>query len=224
LNKLLLVEDEEKTGSYLTKGLTESGYNVDWAQTGREALALALSGLYDLIVLDVMLPDKSGWDILLELRKKDPSTPVIYLSALDDVHHRVKGLELGADDYLGKPFSFSELLARIRTLLRRNRNTKTETHYQVNDLKVDIDAHTAYRAGQKLDLTKKEFALLCLLLEHRGEVLSRTLIASQIWGINFDSQTNVVDVAIKRLREKVDTPFEQKLIKTVRGMGYIIEN
>lgn len=219
--RLLIVDDEPKTGDYLRKGLVESGYVVDVARTGTEGLNLAIEQDYDLIVLDVMLPEMDGWSVLKKLRSTK-ETPVLFLTARDDVVDRVKGLELGADDYLVKPFAFAELLARIRTLLRRGPPREAET-IRLADLEIDVLKRRVSRGGTRIELTAKEFALLHLLAARQGEVLSRTLIASQVWDMNFDSDTNVVDVAIRRLRAKVDDPFANKLVHTVRGMGYLIE-
>lgn len=219
---ILLVEDEPKTLVYLEKGLSESGFVVDTADNGDDGLSHAMSRDYDLVVLDVMLPARDGWSLLEELRRVNRSTPVLFLTARDAVQDRVKGLELGADDYLVKPFAFSELLARIRSVLRRSPVRQREC-WSVADLEIDAQRRRATRGGERIDLTPKEFALLSLLLRRTGEVLSRTLIAEQVWDMNFDSDTNVVDVAIRRLRGKVDEPFEQRLIHTVRGVGYVLE-
>jgi len=219
--KVLIVEDEAKAGDYLRKGLTENGFIVDLVRNGVDGLHLAASGDYAVIVLDVMLPGMDGWSVLRELRKaKD--TPVIFLTARDEVEDRVKGLELGADDYLVKPFAFSELLARLRTLLRRGRNVQADV-LAIADLELDPVRHRVVRGATRIDLTAKEFALLHLLMRRQGEVLSRTFIAEQVWDMNFDSDTNVVEVAIWRLRAKMDDPFERKLLQTVRGMGYVLE-
>ncbi|MGE3260014.1 MAG: heavy metal response regulator transcription factor [Geobacter sp.] len=220
--RILIVEDEIKAASYLKKGLCEHGFSVDIATTCEDGLHLARSEGYDLIVLDVMLPDRQGWSVVQELRAEGYDLPILFLSARDAVHDRVYGLELGADDYLVKPFAFSELLARIRTLLRRQPQRQTD-QLQVNDLELDLLRHRARRGGLTLDLTAKEFQLLALLLRRSGEVLSRTFISEQVWGINFDSDTNIVDVAIRRLRKKVDDPFPNKLIHTMRGVGYVLE-
>ena len=219
--KLLLVEDEERTASFLQKGLTEQGFVVDVAGDGDEGLELALAVSYALVILDVMLPGLDGWAILEELRRQGRSMPVLFLTAREAVQDRVKGLDLGADDYLVKPFAFSELLARVRSLLRR-RAAPNPDLLQFADLSLDIRRHKAARGGVPIDLTPKEFLLLSLLLEHQGEVLSRTLIAEQVWDINFDGDSNVVDVHIRRLRAKVDDPFPRKLIHTVRGLGYAV--
>lgn len=219
---VLIVEDERKTTAYLQKGLAENGFVVDTALSGDDGLHLALTQDYDLVVLDVMLPGRDGWSVLTLLRQAGKQTPVLFLTARDTVLDRVKGLELGADDYLVKPFSFSELLARVRSILRRSPSRQPETLH-VADLELDLIRHRAARGGQRLDLTPKEFGLLSLLVRRQGEVLSRTLIAEQVWDMHFDSDTNVVDVAVRRLRRKVDDPFPSKLIHTVRGSGYVLE-
>ncbi len=220
--RLLIVEDQHKAAAYLRKGLEENGFVVDVAADGDEGLHLARGGNYDLLILDVMLPGRDGWSVLSELRQAGQQTPVLFLTARDAVEDRVKGLELGGDDYLVKPFSFAELLARVRSLLRRGPARAPET-VRVGDLELDLVRHRAVRAGQRLELTPKEFALLSLLARRSGEVLSRTLIAEQVWDMNFDSDSNVVDVHVRRLRAKVDAPFERKLIHTVRGVGYVVE-
>jgi two-component system, OmpR family, copper resistance phosphate regulon response regulator CusR len=220
--KILIVEDEPKTGEYLRKGLGEAGFVVDLARDGPDGLHLARTGDYDLMVLDVMLPGMDGWALLRALRIAGCEAPVLFLTARDQVEDRVRGLELGADDYLVKPFAFSELLARVRTLLRRGRTKEVEV-LRAADLELDLRRRRATRAGVRIDLTAKEFALLELLLRRQGEVLPRLLIASQVWDMNFDSDTNVIEVAVRRLRAKVDDPFEPKLIRTVRGMGYVLD-
>lgn len=219
--RILIVEDEPKTAAYVRKGLTEHAYIVDVAHDGIEGLHLATSGHYDLILLDVMLPGADGWTVLESLRRQS-QTPVLFLSARDQVADRVKGLELGADDYLVKPFAFSELLARIRTLLKRG-TVQIEQRVRVADLDVDMIRRRVTRAGERIDLTAKEYALLDYLLRHVGEVVSRTLIAEHVWDMNFDSDTNVVDVAVRRLRAKIDDRFEPKLIHTIRGVGYVLD-
>jgi len=219
--RLLIVEDEPKTGDYLRKGLGEHGYAVEVARTGADGLHLALEGDFDLILLDVMLPGMNGWQVLAKLREKK-ETPVLFLTARDQVDDRVKGLELGADDYLVKPFAFSELLARVRTVLKRGKPAQADT-LRLADLEIDPLRRRVTRAGQRMDLTAKEYALLLLFLRRQTEVLSRTFIAEQVWDMNFDSDTNVVDVAVRRLRAKIDDPFAQKLIHAVRGVGYVCE-
>lgn len=219
--KILVVEDEPKAGDYLIKGLKESGYVADLARNGVGGLALALEHDYDLIVLDVMLPQMDGWAVLAKLRERK-HTPVLFLTARDDVADRVKGLELGADDYLVKPFAFAELLARIKTLLRRGPVREADT-VRVADLEIDVLRRRVTRQARRIELTAKEFALLHLLAKRQGEVLSRTQIASMVWDMNFDSDTNVVGVAIRRLRAKIDDPYPVKLIQTVRGIGYLVE-
>jgi two-component system copper resistance phosphate regulon response regulator CusR len=220
--KILIVEDEQKTGDYLKQGLSEAGFVADLARDGVDGLHLALTGDYDLVVLDVMLPRLDGWQVLREIRQKGKQLPVLFLTARDQVEDRVKGLEYGADDYLVKPFAFSELLARVRALLRRGKSSEPEL-LQVADLELDLLRRRVSRAGKRIDLTAKEFALLELLLRRQGEVLPRSLIASQVWDMNFDSDTNVIEVAVRRLRAKIDDDFEPKLIRTVRGMGYVLE-
>lgn len=219
--RILVVEDEAKTADYLHKGLSESGYLVEVALNGLEGQHLVQECEFDLIILDVMLPGLDGWQLLQIIRRKW-QTPVLFLTARDAIEDRVKGLELGADDYLVKPFSYAELLARVRTLLRRGPPREVD-QFQIADLHVDVLKRKVTRGGERLPLTNKEFALLHLLLSREGEVLSRTLIASHVWQMNFDSDTNVVDVAIRRLRAKVDDPYPIKLIHTVRGMGYMLD-
>ncbi|AOU97882.1 DNA-binding response regulator [Acidihalobacter yilgarnensis] len=221
--KLLVVEDEEKTGEYLRQGLAEAGFLVDLARNGLDGHHLAMTGDYDLVMLDVMLPDVDGWRIVRALREAGKPVPVLFLTARDSVEDRVKGLELGADDYLVKPFAFSELLARVRSLLRRGAAPVTSDRLTVADLVLDLPRRRASRGSARINLTNKEFALLELLVRRQGEVLPRSLIASQVWDMNFDSDTNVIDVAIRRLRAKVDEGFEPKLIHTVRGMGYVLD-
>jgi len=219
--RILVVEDEPKAGEYLRNGLTESGYVVDLVRNGADGLHLALEMRYDLIVLDVMLPEMDGWQVLKRLRE-EADTPVLFLTARGELEDRLKGLDLGADDYLVKPFSFAELVARIRTLLRRGPPRQDET-LKIADLQIDVLRRRVVRGGSKILLTNKEFALLHFFVTHQGEVLSRSLIASRVWDMNFDSDTNVVDVAVRRLRQKVDEPFAQRLIHTVRGVGYRCE-
>lgn len=221
--KILVVEDESKTGDYLKRGLMEAGFVVDLARDGLDGLHLALTDAYDLAILDVMLPGIDGWTILQGIRKAGKEMPVLFLTARDQVEDRVRGLEQGADDYLVKPFSFAELLARVRILLRRSGKTKEAELLRIADLELDLLRRRVTRSGQRIDLTAKEFALLELLLRRQGEVLPRSLIASQVWDMNFDSDSNVIEVAVRRLRAKVDDGFEPKLIRTVRGMGYVLE-
>ena len=220
---ILVVEDDKKTAAYLQKGLSENGFVVDVAYEGEDGLHLAQTGQYDLVILDVMLPEKDGWSVMTEIRRSHKQTPVLFLTARDSVQDRVRGLELGADDYLVKPFAFSELLARVHSILRRGSARQPEV-IRVADLEIHLLRHKAMRGGKRLDLTPKEFALLSFLARRTGEVLSRTLISEQVWEMNFDSDTNVVDVAVRRLRRKVDDPFDKKLIHTVRGVGYVLED
>ncbi|MEP7181248.1 MAG: heavy metal response regulator transcription factor, partial [Betaproteobacteria bacterium] len=214
--------DEPKTGNYLKQGLTEAGFVVDLVRDGHDGVHAATSDDYDLVVLDVMLPGRDGWSVLRAIRDAGRTMPVLFLTARDQVDDRVKGLELGADDYLVKPFAFSELLARVRTLLRRGKSKEPEV-LRVADMELDLFRRRVIRAGRRIDLTAKEFALLELLLRRHDEVLPRSLIASQVWDMNFDSDTNVIEVAVRRLRAKIDDDFEPKLIHTVRGMGYVLE-
>jgi len=221
--KILIVEDEPKTGDYLKQGLSEAGFVTDLARDGWDGLELAKAEHYDLMILDVMLPGINGWQVLEGVRLAGVDMPVLFLTARDQVEDRVKGLELGADDYLVKPFAFAELLARVRSLVRRGYGGLESAVLKAADLELDLLRRRAKRAGRKIELTAKEFALLELFLRRKGEVLPRSLIASQVWDMNFDSDTNVIDVAVRRLRMKIDEGFESKLIHTVRGMGYVLE-
>ena len=221
--RILVIEDEKKTASFVERGLRESGFVVDVAHDGEEGLRLALAGRHDLIVLDVMLPKRDGWSIVSELRRTKVSIPVLFLTARDSVPDRVKGFDLGADDYLVKPFAISELMARMRSLLRRPHERQEDT-LRVSDLQIDLRRHTASRDRSPLHLTKKEFLVLSLLARAGGEVVTRTEIVEQVWDMNFDSDTNVVEVMIRRLRAKVDDPFKKKLIHTIRGVGYVLKD
>ena len=220
---ILIVEDEPKAAAYLQKGLGESGFSVDVAHDGEEGLTLANSGDYDLVVLDVMLPRRDGWSVVEEMRRNGTDVPVLFLTARDAVPDRVRGLELGADDYLVKPFAFSELLARVRTVLRRKPVQRPE-RIEVGDLVLDLARHRVTRAGDLLDLSPKEFLLLSLLARRAGEALSRTVIAERVWDMHFDPGTNAIDVAVRRLRRKVDEPYARPLIHTVRGVGYVLDD
>ncbi|PHN26362.1 heavy metal response regulator transcription factor [Pseudomonas sp. ICMP 460] len=215
---ILVVEDEPKAGNYLLNGLQELGYSVSLARDGVDGLHQALDTPFDVIVLDVMMPKMDGWEVLRRLRK-EADTPVLFLTARDDIADRIKGLELGADDYLIKPFSFAELVARLRTLTRRG-PSRDEAQLQIADLQIDVLKRRVSRAGTRINLTNKEFALLHLFATHQDQALSRSMIASRVWDMNFDSDTNVVDVAVRRLRLKIDDPFQLKLIHSVRGIGY----
>jgi two-component system copper resistance phosphate regulon response regulator CusR len=221
--RILVVEDEGKTARYLQRGLVENGYEVDVAAQGDKGLRLALAQNYDLIVLDVMLPGQDGWSVLAALRAGGRTTPILFLTACDTIEDRVKGLDGGADDYLVKPFAFSELLARIRLVLRRAPVSQAGGRLRVADLELDLIERKAVRGGQRLDLTAKEFALLALLARRKGEIFNRGMLARLVWEMNFVSETNVVEVAVRRLRTKVDDPFARKLIRTVRGVGYTID-
>jgi len=220
--RILIVEDEEKAATSLKRGLEESGYAVDVTTDGASGRYLALTGPYGLILLDILLPGTDGWTILRDMRKAGIQTPVLLLTALDAVNDRVRGLDLGADDYLVKPFAFSELLARIRSVLRRGAQLEP-TVCRVGDLELDPIRHRVRRGGRSLELTPKEFLMLSLLMRRNGEVLSRSVIAEQVWDMDFSCDSNVVDVHVRRLRSKVDDPFGQKLIHTVRGVGYVLE-
>lgn len=220
--KILVIEDEPKAAEYLRQGLSESGYTVEVSHSGTDGLHAAANGDHDLIVLDVMLPGIDGFAVLSALRTSR-QVPVLMLTARDRLDDKVRGFDLGADDYLVKPFQFPELLARVRTLLKRGHSASAEAVLRLADLEIDPVRHRATRGGQRIDLSAKEFALLSLLVQRAGQVLSRTQIASLVWDIHFDSDTNVVEVAIRRLRAKVDDPFTDKLIHTVRGVGYVLE-
>jgi len=220
--RILVIEDEKKTVAFLAKGLREAGFVVDEAKDGEEGLETARSTRYDLLIIDIMLPKKDGWAVVAELRRSGIHTPILFLTARDSVRDRVKGLELGADDYLVKPFAFSELLARSRSVLRRAPPRHHE-QLRIEDLEIDTVRHRAIRSGVPLNLTPKEFLLLAHLARSAGEVVSRTEIAQHVWNINFKTETNVVDVVVRRLRAKVDDPFKTKLVHTIRGVGYVLK-
>lgn len=220
--RILLIEDDQKTAAYLKKGLSQNGFSVIAASRGEEGLYLASSMPHDLIILDIMLPDRNGWAVLSNLRKADNRSPILLVTACGAIQDRVKGLKLGADDYIVKPFAFSELLARIHAVLRRGAPRQRDV-IRVGNLEIHLLQHRVLRNGKAIDLTAKEFLLLSLLARHAGDVLSRTVIAEQVWDINFDCDSNVVDVAIRRLRKKIDDPFSNPLIHTIRGRGYVLE-
>ena len=222
--KVLLVEDEIKLGEYIKKGLTESGFVVEHHTTGLDGYHALMTDEYSVVLMDVMLPDISGFELIRNYRAAGKQTPVLFLTAKDELSDKVKGIEIGGDDYLTKPFAFAELIVRIKSLLRRaNQADYNSTILQIADLQMDIAKRTVHRGDTAIKLTAKEFALLQFLLERRGEVLPRSVIASQVWDMNFDSDTNVIDVAIRRLRLKIDDDYETKLIHTVRGMGYRLD-
>jgi two-component system copper resistance phosphate regulon response regulator CusR len=220
--RVLLVEDEKKTAAFLAKGFREAGFAVDMTGAAESAVEAALPGRYDLLVVDVMLPGKDGWTVVSELRARNVQTPIIFLTARDSVRDRVKGLDIGADDYLVKPFAFSELLARVRSLLRRS-PAQPETDLRIEDLEIDMRRHRAVRSGVSLNLTSKEFVLLTQLARAGGEVVSRAEIMDQVWDVKFETSTNIVDVMVRRLRAKVDDPFKRKLVQTIRGVGYALK-
>jgi two-component system, OmpR family, copper resistance phosphate regulon response regulator CusR len=223
MTRLLIIEDNTKTANYLLSALKENYFLPDIATDGQEGIFLAAQNNYEVIILDIMIPIIDGWDVLKRIRQYNKKTFILLLTACDKINDRVKGLELGADDYLVKPFAFTELLARIRSLLRR-KNPQESDPLQIADLTIDIAKHKAMRGNIHIPLTAKEFMLLVLLTQRKGEVLSRTLIAEQVWDINFECDTKTIDVAIKRLRDKVDGAFDKKLIHTIRGVGYVLED
>jgi two-component system copper resistance phosphate regulon response regulator CusR len=221
--RILLIEDEKKAGAFLKKGLGENGFTVELATNGEQGLAAALSEPYDLLIVDVLLPGKDGWEVVSEFRKQNKNTPILFLTARDSVRDRVKGFDLGADDYLVKPFAFAELLARLRSLLRRS-PSQQQDHFALEDLEIDLRRNRATRSGIPLNLTAKEFLILAQLARGGGEVVSRAEILDQVWDVKFETTTNIVDVMVRRLRAKVDDPFNKKLVRTIRGVGYALKS
>ena len=222
--KILLVEDDNSISRFITKGLKEMLYTVDAAIDGEEGLHLALSQSYDMIILDIMLPKIDGWEVLESIRKEQLNTPVIILTAKDAKEDIVKGLELGADDYLVKPFSFVELLARIKAILRRGRPDTDLSIMTVEDLTLDLISRTVRRNEKDIELSAKEFMLLEYLMRNEGQILTRTMILESVWGYNFDTESNTIDVHINHLRKKIDRDFQPKLIRTIKGVGYVLKS
>ncbi len=222
--RILYVEDDPTAREYIQKGLTERGYNVEAAADGKEGLEKALNGPFDLLILDVMLPETSGFDILKAVRERQIETPVLFLSARGEVADRIEGLNLGADDYLVKPFAFAELLARIQAVARRALSEPDDGQLRIADLVLDLRRHAVERAGKPIELTPKEFSLLEYLLRNHGQAVSRAMITERVWGYGFDSYSNLIDVHINHLRKKLDHGFDPKLIHTVKGVGYVLED
>lgn len=223
MNRICLIEDEQKVASFITKGLEEQGYNVKTAGDGTSALKLLQQEQFDLLIMDVMLPDTNGIELCRTVRQKDTQTPILMLTALNQVHDKVAGLKAGADDYLVKPFHFSELLARMEALMRRNKNAEENHVLTFDDLTLDTWSKTAERAGKKITLTAKEYTLLELFMQNPNKILSREYIAEKVWEIGFDTGTNFIDVYVNYLRKKIEKDFNSKLIHTVIGMGYILK-
>ncbi|HMA66827.1 MAG TPA: response regulator transcription factor [Desulfosalsimonadaceae bacterium] len=221
--RLLLIEDDREIGAFVRSGLSEAGFTVDFAETGAEAIQMQSSEPYDLLIVDLMLPDMDGLEIVEEIRRKQLNTPVLILSAKRSVDDRVKGLQKGGDDYLTKPFVFSELLARVQALIRRSHGSTETTCLTFSELRLDLLKREVYRGGQLIDLQPREFALLEYLLRNRERVVSKTMILEHIWGYHFDPQTNVVDVLVSRLRSKLDRDYPVKYIHTIRGVGYVLK-
>ena len=220
--RILIIEDDEKAAAYMAKGLSESGYTTEMAHSGKSGLLLAAAESFDLLIVDRMLPEMDGLSVVQHLRATGSTTPVLFVSALGAVDDRVKGLKAGGDDYLTKPYAFSELLARVEALLRRGQAGATETKFQVGDLELDLLSRTARRGTTQIDLQPREFKLLEVLMRHAGQVVTRTMLLEQVWDYHFDPQTNVIDVHVSRLRQKIDKGFDTALIHTVRGAGYQI--
>jgi two-component system OmpR family response regulator len=222
--RILLIEDDSSVAEYIVKGLTQNGYEVDLASDGKQGLSLATNGVYNVIIVDRMLPFMDGLTVISNLRSVENRTPALILSALGEVDDRVDGLKAGGDDYLVKPFAFVELLARIEALIRRQDSTSAQTKLKIADLEMDLLAHKVSRSGTSFNLQPREYKLLEYLMKHAGQVVTRTMLLENVWEYHFDPQTNVIDVHISRLRQKIDKDFEKQLLSTVRGAGYMLHD
>ena len=222
--RILLVEDDKGIVRFIRKGLLENSFSVDVAANGEEGLDAVLHMKYDLVVLDILLPKLDGREVLKRIRSMDIQTPVVFLTAKDSEGDIVHGLNLGADDYLTKPFSFNELLARIQAILRRERVVNLSSRFQVSNLILEPDGHRVFREKAKIELTPKEYSLLEFFMRHPGEIITRTMISEKVWDVHFDTSTNIIDVHVSHLRNKIDKDFEPKLLHTVKGVGYVLED